>query len=81
MARQLDVQRAQWRLEGELERLNQLSSTVETAEKILDDDSHGESTKRRVLKELSELVLKIEDSGLRLRVIELITRHRQGGTS
>lgn len=75
-AMDLDIQRAQWKLEAELSRHQSLINTVDTAEKILEDGNHSESTRRRVLTELSSLALKIEDSHLRKRIIKLVAKHR-----
>lgn len=77
MAKSLDSQRSQWRLEAELDRQSQLVSTIDTAERILEDAEHGEKTKLRVLKELSRIALRIEEgSDLRVRIIALVSKYQ-----
>lgn len=76
MAQQLDVQRSRWKMEAELQKKEQIRGTVDIAQKVLEDPGCGEKTKRKVLTELSDLALKIEDSELRREMIQLVAKHR-----
>lgn len=76
MAAQLDTQRSHWKMEAQIRQHEQLNAIIDSAERLLTHEDSGQQTKRKILAELSVLILKIEDSGLRRRMVELVAKHR-----
>lgn len=76
---QLDIQKSNWKMASELHRHQQQSETVDTAEKLLETNGIGERTRRRVLTELCQMAIRMdEDSELRKRISHLVEKYKRG---